>query len=146
MGSRDGHQICYAFSFSSQIPSQLGWEHVMGSGQWTAGRISGCHFQADVVESGCTSFLALFPAAKRPWVQAGIASQGTKGARPSWPLSDFAQERNKPLLNHWYLEIDLLPQNHIAKYTNALIHCNRTLGLIGMSQVTWLSRPWFSHL
>lgn len=75
-----------------QIPLQLGWELVLGSGQGTLDGRGGCHFQAVVVnKSGYPSSLPL-PFCMEAIVPAGIASEGTKCTEPS---SDFVKERNK---------------------------------------------------
>ena len=59
---------------------------MMASGQWTLDGLGGCHFQAEVVERGCTSSLSLFPAVGRPWVPSGIASEGRETHDPHQTL------------------------------------------------------------
>ena len=62
---RDSNQILYVPPFTSQIPSQLGWEHRMRSGQRTVGGILGHHLQVEVLESGSAFSLLLLPVADR---------------------------------------------------------------------------------
>lgn len=79
MSDREGaHQIFHMRSCASQTPLQLGWKHVMGSGQWTVDRVGRCLSQAEVVESDCAYSLPLCPATGRPWVPGGIASRRDK--------------------------------------------------------------------
>lgn len=62
---RDSSQILYVPPFTSQIPSRLGWEHRMPSGQRTVGGILGRHLQVEVLESGSAFSLLLLPVADR---------------------------------------------------------------------------------
>lgn len=50
---RGVRQISYACCFTSQIPLQLGWEHVTGFGQCTVDGISRCRFRAKRSEQLC---------------------------------------------------------------------------------------------
>lgn len=50
---RGVRQISHACCFTSQIPLQLGWEHVTGFGQCTVDGISRCRFQAKRSEQLC---------------------------------------------------------------------------------------------
>ena len=65
---RDSNQRLYVLSFTSQTPSQLGWERSMGSGHRAVGGILGCHLQVEVLECGSAFSLLLLPAADRSGV------------------------------------------------------------------------------